>query len=350
MNKPRIIIADLDLNYILPLQLKFVEEYFDRIDLEVITDPTYFLNLFSKPQKADILIVSEQFFDSSLQMHRISDIFLMAEQPEDEADDSFNVTRIFKYSNIKEIFNKIIGKSGIDPAVNAEKSTQVEFFHAANGGNGKTALALAVCASLVGNYKKVLYINAAYMQRFQFLLNNNTPITSQDVYDKLAYGSGDAYAAIKPVIRNEVFSYLPPFKAALISLGIPFSVYERIIRSARESGEYDYIVVDSDSPFDENLAQLLNISDKVIVVTKQTLPDVFATNVFVSNINGTSSEKYIFICNNFDPVKDNYLVSNDLKLKFTVSEYIGHIKQFDKLPYSELAADSGIQKIAFLIL
>ena len=38
MAKPRIIIADTDINYIIPLQLKFVEDFFEKIDLEIISD------------------------------------------------------------------------------------------------------------------------------------------------------------------------------------------------------------------------------------------------------------------------------------------------------------------------
>ena len=38
MGKPRIIIADTDLNYITLLELKFVEELFDKVNLEMITD------------------------------------------------------------------------------------------------------------------------------------------------------------------------------------------------------------------------------------------------------------------------------------------------------------------------
>ena len=53
MARPRIIIADTDVNYILSLQLKFVEEFFEKIDLEIITDRNYFENMFEshKEQK-----------------------------------------------------------------------------------------------------------------------------------------------------------------------------------------------------------------------------------------------------------------------------------------------------------
>lgn len=41
MAKPRIIVADTDINYIIPLQLKFVEVFFEKVDLEIITDKEY---------------------------------------------------------------------------------------------------------------------------------------------------------------------------------------------------------------------------------------------------------------------------------------------------------------------
>ena len=59
MAKARIIIADTDESYIQSIQLKFVEEFFEKIDLEIITDKEYFERLFWVPQRGEILIVSE---------------------------------------------------------------------------------------------------------------------------------------------------------------------------------------------------------------------------------------------------------------------------------------------------
>ena len=48
MEKPKIVIVEQDFNYIVPLQLKFIIEYYDQIDLEVITDENYFNQKFSR--------------------------------------------------------------------------------------------------------------------------------------------------------------------------------------------------------------------------------------------------------------------------------------------------------------
>lgn len=352
MAKPRIIIADTDISYIIPLQSKFVEDFFEKVELEIITEEDYFETLFSTPQRADILIVSEELYSQAMQRHNISHIFVMNEQYEEEQTADLNVNHIFKYTSIKEIFNEITGKSAdvLKIEKNGKQETQVVLFYSASGGTGKTTAAMGVSASLTKNYKRVLYINASRLQVFQHMLENHSAITAADVYAKLAAATDNIYLDIKHVIRKELFSYIPPFKAALMSLGLNYSIFEKIIISAKKSGEYDFIIVDADVSFDEDKATLLNISDKVVVVTKQTFAAVLATNILVSNINGASAEKYIFVCNDFNKEEDNALISPKLSLKFSVNDYIEHFAHYDQMKCSDLASDSGIQKTAFLVM
>lgn len=348
MSKAHVIVADTDINYIIPLQLKFAEEFFDAIDLEIISDRSYFEELFASPQKADILVVSEELYDTSLQRHNISNIFLMTEQYEEGQTAELNVNRIFKYTSIKEIFSEITGKSAGALKVQTEsQESRIVLVYSACGGTGKTTVAMGISASLTKNYKRVLYINAARLQVFQHMLENPSAITAADVYTKLSASTDSIYENIKHVIRKELFSYLPPFKAALMSLGLPYSVFERIIISAKKSGEYDFIVVDADITFDENKATLLNIADKVLIVTKQNLSSVIATNILVANINGANTEKYSFVCNDFDKEKDNSLISPNVSVKFSIDEYIEHFRHYDKMSPDDFSKENSIQKAAF---
>lgn len=353
MAKPRIIIADTDPDYIIPLQLKFVEDFFEKVDLEIITDKGYYDTLFSLAQRADILVVSEELYDHSLQRHNIGHIFLMTEQYEEEATADLRVDRIFKYTSIKEIFNEIIGKSGdvLKLEGNSKQETQVVLFYSASGGTGKTTVSMGVSAALTKNYKKVLYINASRLQSFQHMLENPAPITAADIYAKLG---GDAlenvYADIKHVIRKEIFNYLPPFKAALMSLGLHYSDFCSIITSAKKSGDFDFIIVDVDTAFDEDKADLINLADKVVIITNQSTAAVSATNLLVSNINGLTTDKYLFICNNFDKTQSNALISPQISLKFSISDYIDHFLFYEQMRLEELSKESSIQRVAFLII
>lgn len=351
MPKARVIVADTDINYIIPLQLKFAEEFFDAIDLEIISDRSYFEELFASPQKADILVVSEELYDTSLQRHNISNIFLMTEQYEENQTAELNVNRIFKYTSIKEIFNEITGKSASELKIQKEgQESKIVLVYSACGGTGKTTIALGIAAALTQNYKKVLYINAARLQTFQCRMENQAPITANDVYAKFGSSDETIYNEIKHIVRHEEFFYLPPFKAATMSLGIEYSVYSNIASSAKKSGEFDFIIVDADSTFDEDKAALLGLADKVIIVTEQSLMSVTATNRLVSNINNIETDKYLFVCNDFSKDEDNYLISPDVPMKFTVSEYIEHFAHCEKMSVAELSKKTSIQKTAFLVI
>lgn len=352
MAKPRIIIADTDINYITPLQLKFAEDFFEEVELEIISDVKYFEELFSTPQNADILIVSEDLYSGAIQRHNIGHIFVMNEQYEEDQTADLHITHIFKYTSIKEIFGEITGKSANVLKINksSRQDTQVVLFYSASGGTGKTTVALGVSASLTKNYKRVLYINAARLQVFQHMLENQSPISAADIYAKLSAANENVYPEIKHVIRKELFSYLPPFKAALMSLGLDYSVFAKIITSAKKSGDYDFIIVDADVAFDEEKAALLNIADKVVVMVKQTYASVLATNTLVANINGANTDKYIFICNDFDKEEENALISPNVTLSFSISEYINHFNFYTGIKPEGLSRESCIQKTAFLVL
>lgn len=352
MANPRIIIADSDINYIAPIQLKFIEEFFDKIQLEVITDKGYYDAYFSDPRNVDILIVSDEFYDSSVRRHIITHIFVLTEEQEDDATVELSVNKIYKYSSIKEIFNEISGKSSdiLDVFVDKKREPEIILVYSASGGCGKTTIAVGVCGCLTKNYKRVLYLSAAYIHTFQRLLDNPVPISSGEVYANLINNGESIYKDIKHAIRKEGFYYLPPFRTSLISLGIRYSLFGKIAAEAKASGDYDYIVVDADSQFNEDAAELLNIASKVIIVTTQSEAAVFATNTLISNLNGISPEKYIFICNDFDKDRDNSLVSHTVKPNFSISEYVEHLEHYDAMRLKDLEKVSGIQKTAFLII
>lgn len=350
MSKPRIIIADTDASYILPLQLKFVEEFFDDAEIEIITDQEYFDALFSSPQKADVVIVSENLYSSNLQRHNISYLFELVEDYDAGATDELSITKLMKYTSVKEIFNIIKGKSA--DVLNIEKKEeepQIIMVYSASGGTGKTTIALGMSACLAKNYKKVLYINASNLQTFQRYMDNQSPITGSDLYTKIGHANEDIYNEIKHVIRKEGFNYVPPFKAAIMSLGVKFDVYGLLAQSAKKSQDYDFIIVDSDSEFDNDKAKLMNIADKVIVVTRQTETSVYATNLLASYLNG-AVDKLIYICNQFDKNEDNALISPSVSMNFSINEYVDCFDHYDHMGCDDFAKNSSMQKAALLVL
>lgn len=352
MARPRIIIADTDTDYIMPLQAKFAEEFPDRIDLEIITDQTYFARLFASPQKADVLLVSEQLYSGMLSRHDISHIFVLMEKYEEGETDELSVNRLFKYTSIREIFNAVMGKGSdvLDINTDTQRECQTVVVCSAEGGAGKTTVARGLAVCLEKNYKKILYINAARLQTFQYWMEDRSVISAPDIYMRLADPKPSVYQEIRHAVRREEFSYLPPFKAPLMSLGLHYSVFRKLAASAKSTNEYDFIIIDADSVFDEEKAAMLGEADRVVIVTRQTEPSVLATAALVSNISGSGSEKYIFVCNDLRKEEENYLTASERGIRFQVNEYIGHFPGGEKITPDMLAHEPGLQKTAFLLM
>lgn len=351
MGKPTIILADTDEMYISPLEMKFLEELEDKIELEIITDQEYFIQHFSKPQNAEILVVSENLYFSELQKQNISNIFVLTESIDEGGTEDLGITKIFKYTTIKEIYNQVTATSRgvIHSETSKSKETKVVLFYSGAGGVGKTTLSMAISYCLTKSFKKALYINAHRVNSFQFYLNNTTAVPN-NIYTELVNADINIFNRIKHVIRKEEFYYLPPFSASLSSLNLNFYVYEEIIKSAKATKEYDIIVVDTDTSFDSAKASLINIADQVIIVTTQSKASVNATNMLIKNMNCHDNEKFIFVCNDFQECKYNSLSADDFKANFTVNEYVKHIENIDDLKISEISSSTDVQKLAYLIV
>lgn len=66
MARPRVIVADTDESYVIPLQKKFAELFADKIDLEILRIKIILISYFHFLQHADILLVSDTLYNSGL--------------------------------------------------------------------------------------------------------------------------------------------------------------------------------------------------------------------------------------------------------------------------------------------
>lgn len=349
MGKPKVILADTDEKYLAPLEMKFLDELNDRIDLEIITDKKYYEKYFSYSQKADVLLVSEELYSHDLQkQNSILNIFVLTEHHDRSATYDSGVINIFKYTSIKEIYNQIMAISQVETVAQKAKETTVILVYSPSGGVGKTTLALGMCSYFTQSYKKTLYVNAERINTFQHRMRNRAVI-SNDAVAELSNVNEDMFGRIRHAVRTEKFDYLPPFGAALSSINLDFSMYEELVKSAKGTKEYDIIVIDTDSVFDSAKASLIALANRVILVLDQSGSSVFSMNVLMKNMSCNDSEKYHFVCNKYDDEKASALDEMGAKPKFTVNEYVEYMEDIGSMTVAELASKSDIQKISLLV-
>lgn len=351
MLKPRIIIADCDFEYIGPLHQKFVENFFDRINIEIITDANYFTEFFSLPQKIDLLIISESLMTDAVKMQNIGKVFILSEDMDSRNTDRGEEKTIYKYSRLNEIYSTITSSCPQLKAtlVNEDREPQIIMTYSAVGGSGKTTSAMGIASCLSNRLKQVLYINTTSLQAFHSWLDDKSDILDSADY-ALFLNSGESFFDdIKHILRTEKFTYLPPFRNALLSIGMNGMVYRRLILEAKKSRLYDYIVVDTDSVFDEKNASLLEIADKVVILVKPTEAGVEATNMLVNNINGSLEEKYIYVSNDigqFNTKEENQLFASS---RFKISERIEYIEDCSKLTVEDLDKNEDMARLSYVI-
>lgn len=351
MEKPRVVIAEDDLTYIGPLQSRFIYEFFDDIQLEVITDESYFEEMFQSLQKMDVLILNDKFYREDFEKHEIKNIFVLTETQDAGEEKAEHINTLYKYTNVKGIFLEIVGKSGLKiPTQNETKDPEIILVTAASGGTGKTTVALGVAAALSDMYKRVLYIEASCLNTFQYYLKNQEPITRQEIYTRLFHAGPNIYQEIKIELRKEKFTYMPPLKGALMAYGInDISLYGKIAMSAKASGEFDYIIIDADSIFDNSKADMMNIADKVIFVIEHTPQAAYAANILVNNISNIDAGKYLFICNKYTKrKKDTFLIQGSNNFK--IDEYVDVFEDYNNMSCEDFAKVEMIRKIAFLLI
>lgn len=347
MKKPFVVLADLDANYLVPLEDKLTEELYDQIELEIITEKEYFDEFFSTPRKIDTLIICSSLFSQDLLRHNVTDFFVLTEEPV-EMQLADNVTSIFKYSSTKEIFNQVLykNKEMLDVQF-SHKETQVIVVTSGIGGSGKTTLALALCENLVRNHKRVLYVSTDIIQGFSYYLQNKTALPN-DIVRAFSGGDDKLYSGVMPYLRNEGFAYLPPFSRSILSLGLDSGIYNRLVTAVKESKDFDYIVVDTDVNLDKAKAELIQKADKVIINVLQDACSTYKTQCLVRNMDCRDNEKFVFVCNKFRRDIDNDYMISDVGQQFIVAEFIDELPLHKIQSLDSFADLMGIKNLAYI--
>ncbi|MCR5836700.1 MAG: AAA family ATPase [Lachnospiraceae bacterium] len=343
----RVVIIDTDENYINPFHNKLLLEYWGLINVEIITDIDYFNKFFSYPQKIDLLIIEESLFIDNLKKHDIDSIVILTEKRNQEGKD--NVSFLYKYSKTNELFAELEGRCNLSSKLSNlnERNTQVIVFSSANGGAGKTTVSMGVSAYLSSIGKKVLYINSGYLQNFDFILRESKCILDNEAYITFNKPKQITFSFLNKYIEKSTFDYWPAFKLPLISLGLDYSVYQIIIDVIKEQNEYDYIIVDTDSCFDNNKMELIGKADKTVFVINQSKASYDATNIMMKSIGNINSVNTFFVCNNC--IKDERVTNN----RFEISEIVEKIENLESdevNPLELLMRDGYIKNISFLLM
>lgn len=345
MAKPFIVVADRNEEYASTLELTLLERFDDRIELEIITEEEYFKSFFEQERVIEVLIISEELYSSGLLEKNITQIAILKEKIVQDKQDNPRISEIFKYSSPNMVCRQIIENNTILhglQVVNHSNGTKVIVVYSPIGGVGKTTLALGISGCVARKKQKVLYMDAEEMNTFQYYLQDKSMINNKEGI-ALGLGQKDLYQQIKGLIRTEGMDYLPPFQVLLSALKLDVSIYKRIIESVKASGEYDFIIVDTDTVLDKEKARLFAVADKIVLVGKQDTYSQYVMDVLQQNLDDAGEDKITYVYNQYEAVKDYHTIE-------PITEMNVHVAKLDDMERADIEKLSFLKDIEHLAL
>ena len=135
-----------------------------------------------------------------------------------------------------------------------------------------------------------------------------------------------------------------------MSIGLSKDFFNHFVDAAKKSNEFDYIIVDLESVYDESMIRFFDSSEKVVIITEQKRSSIEATNELVTNIRMNGNDKYVFVCNKFNKEKNNALIDSTQKMLFSISEYVDYIDDDLLKDIENSSKNMGMKKISFLLM
>lgn len=331
MKRPIIILADEDQVFAESLALKFAETYGNAIDLRVITDPEYFLQIFQKRQHADVLLIADELWSEELEKHDIERILVINDQN--------------RYGNMKSIIHKAMyGMRDLTEEQQENKKIPVIGVISAAGGAGTTTVSLALSRFLADNHQRVLYLNMESIQSFSYYLVHNTQLEA-GACRILQQGGSGVYQKIEASLQTDGFRYLPALPVSPSVMGVAIETYLSLVEEAENSGDFDAIVVNLENSFTDDIGRIMGKCNNIVLLTMQDSISAAKTNYLVNNLN-LSASNYYLICNQYNPDRNNELLGNAYK-RLPVS---GYIRRLDTASVEAVLKEEGLIELGYSFL
>ena len=308
MNCLRFVIAVPDDEFAIEIQSKLEETVGENAEILIITDKVYFRDFFSSPKNLNVILVDKSFYSKELENHNIDLVCILSNKNEDcQRVNAGSIYVIHKDSGVDKITQMML--SAVNPeminrSIQEGQKAKIILVTSPLGGSGKTVTALAISYYLKKSGLRVLFVDPTNLQSSEYWLKDANSMEDEYISENL---TPDCWTNL--VIHGKT-DHIALFSQVLAAVDVKTEDYFQIIESAQSSGEYDYIVVDSESDFSAESIRFMTLADRVLVLLLQDQQSVHKAEKFLRCFDCSDETKYTLCCSKFCINKKSFLKEN----------------------------------------
>lgn len=268
--KIRLALLDHDRNYLDAICSSFEVKYPDKLEMYSFTDLSIALSAL-KDTKIDVFLADGSFdINTDLLPSKCSFSYLTEMQGVASVKGQKAVCKFQKadliYKYVLSIYSEKV--ENISRTTSDNGTAKIVFFNSISGGAGASTMAAAAAIRFAASNKKTLYLNLEKFGCADVFFEGCGQFDMSDVIFALKSKKGTLGLKLESCVRCDasgVYFYSSP-KIALDMLELDSDDIIALLEELKASGEYDYIIVDTDWAIDKNCCAVLKTAHSIVWV------------------------------------------------------------------------------------
>ncbi|MCX7745773.1 MAG: AAA family ATPase [Clostridia bacterium] len=316
MPKFNLVLADSDPWYIEGLSKFTRGVYASKFNVNVFTQKSSLTDyLKSNNESVDILLISPEMLLDDMAGFKVGTTILLSDGRLSDSVSGYPWVK--KYQPGEKILNEVIAlysgtNLNVESLVKGDRKTTVVSVFSPQGGSGKSLLSVNLSLHLASRGLKTLYLNLETLSSIPFFihLSNNELGLSNILFDLKEKGKNVKLKIDLAKSFDSLFniSYFKPLDCSLELDEVTDGDINKLLFELKEIGQFDVVVVDTDTMLNRRNIGILGSSDEVLLVVLQDLLAKVKLDTFFSEVRKISPDletelnsKLTMILNKYNP-------------------------------------------------
>lgn len=296
MAKVSLILADRD-EFFAERFSRYILDHNNFFDIVSFTEAEYLLNYLSTG-KADVVLLEKDFATNEIIEKLKNKLVLIFDDCSKEVGD---ISYINKYQKtealIKEItfkYAESIGNTGI--ISDNTGVANIIAVYSPIGGSGKTTVAMALAAGLVQQGCKTTYLNLEKFNSIGTYVNLPLMEGLSEIFLKIKNkGPNLSFDIMKNLALDESgVNYFVPAESAMEFNEMTNEEIMELVSKTSDIADVEYLVIDLPSEFNENILNILKMSNSVVFISTNDAVGINKTKMFMNEMNIFADLKFMY--------------------------------------------------------